>query len=354
MWARPELRAEFGRRPLRPIPRRVSFRCRVRRRNLRACAVRMFMGRLTQFALLRGSQNDIPEPHLAVIALEHDRPRRPFGAVERAAGDPWYLFFVNHCLAVERDGKLASDQGDLVLLPLAGLFRRVHLRSEESVQPAHAVALRLLAVIVLDLRFIAAAQVNAAVALFDDLEFEAELEVLELLFSDDVNAALAVGHRAVFDAPASFAFFRTQLPSRQVLAVEDLDRGVPFRIGFGFERGRSDAGPFQRRAVFAIGRAFELPAGQFAIEDQVDFHVLVLRWQAEFEFSVVEFDLLDRAGAAETSDEATLQFAFCVRDFKPRSVRRVRALNRQIPSPDDWRGFLGLSGRSEHGQEDEI
>src|SRR6266540_1635240 len=319
------------------------------------------MSRFTQFVLFRGSQNDIPEPHLAVIALEHDRPRRLFGAVERASGDPRYLFFVNHCLVVERDGQLTSDQSDLVLLPLTGLFRRVHLRSKEPVQPAHAVTLRLLAVSVFDLRFIAAAQVNAAVAgqyavdlRVGEFEFEAELEVPELLFGDDVDTALAVGHRAVFDAPASFALFRTQLPSRQVFAVEELDRGAPFRIGFGFERGRSDAGLFQRRAVFAIGRAFELPADQCALEDQVDFHVLVLRGQAEFEFSVIEFDLLDRAGAAEASDEATLQFAFGVRDFQPRSVRRIRAMNRQIPSPDDWRGFLGLSGRSEHGQEDEI
>src|SRR5262245_18413605 len=163
-----------------------------------------------------------------MIALEHDRPRRSFGAVERAAGDPWYLFFVNHCLVVKRDGQLASDQCDLVLLPVAGLLRGVHLRCEEPVQPAHAVALRLISVIVFDLRLIAAAQVNAAVtgASAVDLrvcefEFEAELEVPELLFSDDVNAALAVGHRAVFDAPASFAFFGAKLPSSLVSAVEE-------------------------------------------------------------------------------------------------------------------------------------
>jgi hypothetical protein len=42
--------------------------------------------------LLRRCQNDIPEPDLAVIASERDRPRRPFGAVERAAGDPRYLY----------------------------------------------------------------------------------------------------------------------------------------------------------------------------------------------------------------------------------------------------------------------
>src|SRR5262245_40352734 len=173
-----------------------------------------------------------------MVALEHDRPRLLFGAVERAAGDPRYLFFVDHCLAVERDGQSASDQGDLVLLPLPGLLRGVHLRSEETVKPAHAVALRLLAVIVFDLRLVAAAQVNAAVTgpsavglRVGEFEFEAELEVPELLFSDDVNAALAVGHRAVFDAPASFAFFGAKLPSSQVFAVEELDRGAPFRIG---------------------------------------------------------------------------------------------------------------------------
>src|SRR5262245_19229401 len=162
--------------------------------------------------LIRRRQHYIPEPHLAVIALQHDRSWLPFGAVERASGDPRRLFFINHRLAVERDGQLASDQCDLVLLPLTGPLRRVHLRSEKSVQPAHAVALRRFAVIVFDLHFITAAQVNAAVALFDELEFEAELEVLELLFGDDVNAALAVGHHAVFDSPTSFAFFEAKLP----------------------------------------------------------------------------------------------------------------------------------------------
>src|SRR5262245_20130738 len=105
----------------------------------------MFLSRLMRFVLLRRRQHDIPEPDLAMVALEHDRPRGLFGAVERAAGDARYLFFVDHRLAVERDGQLTSDQDDFVLLPLASLLRRVHLRSEESVKPAHAVALRLFA-----------------------------------------------------------------------------------------------------------------------------------------------------------------------------------------------------------------
>src|SRR5262245_21865407 len=44
-----------------------------------------------RFALFRGRQNDIPEPHLAVIALQHDRSRRPFRAVQRPASNPRYL-----------------------------------------------------------------------------------------------------------------------------------------------------------------------------------------------------------------------------------------------------------------------
>src|SRR5262249_50511788 len=93
-------------------------------------------------SLLRGRQSNIPEPNFAVIALEHDRPRRPFGAVERASGDPWYLFFVNHCLVVERDSYLTSDQCDLVLLPFAGLPGRIQLRSEESIYRTHSRDLR--------------------------------------------------------------------------------------------------------------------------------------------------------------------------------------------------------------------
>src|SRR5688500_15646657 len=77
------------------------------------------------YCLFRGRQYDIPEPDLAMIALEHDRPGRPLGAVQGASGDSRRFFFVDHRLAVERDGQLAPDQSDLVFLPLAGLFRRV-------------------------------------------------------------------------------------------------------------------------------------------------------------------------------------------------------------------------------------
>src|SRR5262245_7237199 len=191
--------------------------------------------------LLRGCQNNILEPHFAMIALQHDWPRRPFGAVERASGDSRYLFFVDQCLAIEDDSQLASDQCDFVLLPLARFLRRVHLRNQEAIDRAHASDLCRFAEVIEDLSLVAAAQVNAAVALFDELEFHRQLEILEFLLRDDVDAALTVGHRPVFDAPASFAFLRTQLPSRQVLAVEELDRRAPFRIRFRFERRRADA-----------------------------------------------------------------------------------------------------------------
>src|SRR5262245_46483561 len=121
--------------------------------------------------LLRGCQNNILEPHFAMVALQHDWPRRPFGAVERASGDPRYLFFVDQRLAIEDDCQLASDQGDFVLLPLAGLLRRVQLRNQEAIDRTHSRDLRRFAEVIEDLRLVAAPQVNSAVALFDEFEF---------------------------------------------------------------------------------------------------------------------------------------------------------------------------------------
>ncbi len=63
---------------------------------------------------------NIPEPHFAVIALEHKGAGRAFVTVQRSARDTGHLFFIHDRLAVERDRQLATDQGDLVLLPLAG------------------------------------------------------------------------------------------------------------------------------------------------------------------------------------------------------------------------------------------
>src|SRR5262249_14194766 len=165
------------------------------------------------------------------------------------------------CLAIEDEGQLAADQGDLVFLPFAGLLRRVHLGNDEAINRPHSRNLSRFAEVIEDLRLVATAQGDATVALVDELEFQREFKVLELLVGDYVDAALVVRHRAIFDAPAPFALFRTKLPARQVFAIEELDRRAPFRIRFRFERGGSDTGPFQRRAVFAIGRTFKLPAG---------------------------------------------------------------------------------------------
>src|SRR5262249_45746983 len=156
-------------------------------------------------------------------------------------------------------------------------------------------------------------------------ELQTEFEVLEFPLGDDVDAALAVRHRIPLDAPTPFPLIGTQPPTREVFAVEKLDRGAPLRLGFRFERRRANAGPFERRAVFAVGRGFELSAGQFPVEDQIDFHLLVLWRQAEFEGPVLEFDLLDGTRASEPPDEATLQGASGIRYLKPRRIRRVRA-----------------------------
>ena len=64
--------------------------------------------------LLRRGDFDLAVEDLCVIALEHNRPRRGFVAVERVTGDARDGFVINDGLAVEPDGDFAANQGDIL------------------------------------------------------------------------------------------------------------------------------------------------------------------------------------------------------------------------------------------------
>src|SRR4051794_3450060 len=123
-----------------------------------------------------------------MITLEHQRAGSAFVTVERAAGDARYLRIIDDGFAVQHDGDSPSGQGDVVALPLARLGGGVDGGPEKTVEAAHAQAVGRLAEVVINLHLVSATQVNAAVALLDNVEFEVQLEVGEFLFADDVDA----------------------------------------------------------------------------------------------------------------------------------------------------------------------
>src|SRR5262249_54038387 len=104
---------------------------------------------------LSGGQAQLSKLDLAVITLEHDRPRRTLGAIECTAGDAGYGLAVDDLFAVQNDGDCAADECDLDRLPFACLFRGVLDRGEKAVDTADFVAIRLVAEIILDLHFVA-------------------------------------------------------------------------------------------------------------------------------------------------------------------------------------------------------
>src|SRR3954471_21518520 len=149
----------------------------------------------------RRSDQDVAVLDRTVIALQENRTWRAFIAVERATGDSGHLLVCDHLSAVGDDGHHSSDEGDVVRLPLTGRPRRDHARRQESVNGAEPVVPRRIAVVVLDLNFVAAAQIDAAVALLGVTELDVELEVAEGAVGDEIAARSGAAQHAVDDAP---------------------------------------------------------------------------------------------------------------------------------------------------------
>ena len=196
-----------------------------------------------------------------MIALDHDRPGLGFLRVERAAGDSRELRIVVNLLAVERGRDAVADDGDLNGLPFSGRLARVHHRRLGRVD-GHVAVLPILgaAGIVEHLHLVAAAQIDAAVALGRQLVLRVEPEVLELLLGDQVVAVGLVGHGAVDHRPHHRLVLVLDAPRIHRLAVEQHDRlaegvlrvgvaGAPDRRTLAGDLGRPD------RATHGLARS---------------------------------------------------------------------------------------------------
>src|SRR5881394_4639488 len=75
--------------------------------------------------LTSGRNRNIAILHGSVIALQHDRSRRAFIAVERPAGDPWDRRATDHLAPIEDDRHRPAHQRDVVGLPFARALRGV-------------------------------------------------------------------------------------------------------------------------------------------------------------------------------------------------------------------------------------
>src|ERR1051325_4644095 len=92
-------------------------------------------------SVLRELDADIAVRHPAImIALEEERARLTFVAVERPACDPGDLNVLVYRFSVAHNRQVAAHQGDIEGLPFARAERHRHLRLDEAVQRSHLVA----------------------------------------------------------------------------------------------------------------------------------------------------------------------------------------------------------------------
>src|SRR5262249_28812760 len=175
---------------------------------------------------------------------------------------------------------------------------------EKSVDAAHTQAVYGLPGVVLNLHFVPASQVDAAVALLDDVEFKMQFEVGELLLGDQIDAGHVVGQPASGRAPAVSPFVAAQLPAGEVFAIEKADRLTPLRRLLTRQVGRAPAYPGQRLAAGVLSRAAQLIALKLSFEDQVGGVLFVLHRHSEGKLAVPVVDLRDIAHRTKAPDKA--------------------------------------------------
>ena len=86
-----------------------------------------------------GAQEDIPVLYAGVVALEVDGAGAEFVGPEGAAGAALEGGVVDDGDAIELDGDMAFEEGDVHLLPFSGGLGRVLGRLDAAVDPAHTV-----------------------------------------------------------------------------------------------------------------------------------------------------------------------------------------------------------------------
>src|SRR5204863_6903625 len=294
----------------------------------------------------RRGQYDVTVLHRPVIALQHDRPRLPFIAVERPARDPGNGGATNHLMSVEHDGDDPPDQRDVVGLPLAGALRGILVGNQKPVDRAEAAGRRLAPGRILDLRLIAPAQIHAAVAARRIAKLEVQLEVAVGPVRHEIAAALRIGQHGGHGIPLVRTAYG--MPAGEVRPIEELDRPSPLHRAAPLERRGAVRAPGELLAIRSNHRAGQCIAGKRAGELKGAVALLPLRRHGKPQGVVRKIEPRNGPHAPHRADELAHQHAVArPLDLEPGrgTTARVRD-NREIPAPSDRRpyGLLGNQG----------
>lgn len=127
-----------------------------------------------------------------MISLQHEGTRLCLPTVQRATCDAGNLNVIDDQLIIKYNRYFPAQKSDIAGIPLAGRFDRHHIWDQETVHASRPQAARLLAVIILNLNLIPAAQIDAAIAAFQEMILKMQLEISELLPGDQIHPSLSI------------------------------------------------------------------------------------------------------------------------------------------------------------------
>src|SRR5580704_11193412 len=117
-------------------------------------------------------KRDVPESDVSgLTTLQIDRSAKPFAAVQSATCDARNLLFVNNGLTVLHNGDHASNQHDVVGLPFSWSAPLLRRGSQEAIDASSTHRRPFGLGIVFNLKFVPAAQVDAAIRSWRAIEF---------------------------------------------------------------------------------------------------------------------------------------------------------------------------------------
>ena len=207
---------------------------------------------------LRDGNRNIAVLHASgVIALQINRPRLAFMTVERATRDSRNFLRIDGLHAVAHDCDRASHERNVEGFPLARLRRDFSRRRQESVDGSDLVEGILFSGLVLDLHFVAPAQIHSAIAVSRAVELNVEFEIIELALGPDIRSRRFVHQFGILHLPVILVGLIGD-PTVQTFAIEDRLRRRPCRRNASVQSRRALA------RYFGLGCAALQGAGELA------------------------------------------------------------------------------------------
>src|ERR1700733_1134324 len=167
-----------------------------------------------------------------------------------------------------------------------------------------------------DLHFITTPQIDTAVCILAAIEFDVQLEILELRIADQLRTVSGADQASILNRPLR----RTRLahlPTGQVFSVEELNGLSPFRRATSFKCRSPFTNPLPSLSVRSIYRTGQGFADQLAFKHHVALTVFFFLWRDEGQSAIRDFNLGERSRISPSTNHPRFQLAILLLDLQP-------------------------------------